>query len=118
MEAIEVCHQVSLVWGELCAVALCSGGDPCLMSHPLSLSVLGPRGAPQLPQNQRRNFGKSPRVSEAVAVVRDGVGGSHQPMDISWRGWDVGQFFPIFILSDLFESCLIWSKAQPKALCF
>lgn len=97
------------------------------MSHPLSLSVLGPKGAPQLPQNQRRNFGKGPRVSEAVAVVREGVVGSHQPMEISWRGWDMGQwrkdsennmFFPIFILSDLFGSCLIWSKAQPKTLCF
>ena len=72
VEAIEVCHDVSprQWWG-----ACCSGREPCLVLHTLSLSVPGPQAAPQLPQNQRRNFGKGPRVSEALAVVSGSQGG-------------------------------------------
>ncbi|XP_066900632.1 tetratricopeptide repeat protein 21A isoform X6 [Kogia breviceps] len=92
VEAIEVCHDVSprQWWG-----ACCSGREPCLVLHTLSLSVPGPQGAPQLPQNQRRNFGKSPRVSEALAVVSGSQGGwklSTYRSFMEGGGWEVGQW--------------------------
>lgn len=57
--------------------AWCSGREPCCMFHTLSVVcslVPGPQRAPQLPQNQRRNFEKGPRFSEALAMVSGSQG--------------------------------------------
>lgn len=93
VEAIEVCHNVRHQHrrGELGVVAWDGGRGPRLRFHTLSLPDPGPRRAPQLPQNQRRNFGEGPRVSAALAMVSESQGG-WKPMDISWRGWVAGQW--------------------------
>lgn len=41
-----------------------------MILHTHSLSVPGPQGAPRLPQDQGGNFGKGPKVPEALAGVK------------------------------------------------
>lgn len=94
MEAIEVCHNVrhQHYQGELGVIAWDSGREPCLMFHTLSLSVPGPRRAPQLPQNQRRNFGKGSRVSAALAMVSESQSG--------WKPSTYGHFMEGMVSGD------------------
>ncbi|XP_066100524.1 tetratricopeptide repeat protein 21A isoform X2 [Saccopteryx bilineata] len=61
-------------------------------------------GAPRLPQNQRRNFGKGPRISEALAVVSGSQDGNNGQSDLGGRNSGLGVQRSRISLCDLLQT--------------